>query len=236
VSPTGQPDRLIWWGNSNGLFSVKSAYHLCKELESRASGESSISSLSSKVWKQLWRLQVPGVVRSFLWRVCTNSLPTRENLFKRGIVQDPLCPLCGLFPETTEHTLWSCESAVAVWMECPKRIQKLSLSATTGYHLVEQFMEVLDGVDLELVSSLARRIWLRRNSFIFEGKFQSPVQLYQQGVSSLSEFREAVSSSDSQGSVSSCLLGSFGRNLQGGWLRQIGMRQWISRYNGWVWV
>jgi hypothetical protein len=35
LSSTNQEDWLIWRGTANGLFSVKSAYHLAKEVEER---------------------------------------------------------------------------------------------------------------------------------------------------------------------------------------------------------
>ena len=39
-------------------------------------------------WKKLWRIQVPGKIKHFLWRACTNSLATKENLLKRKILID----------------------------------------------------------------------------------------------------------------------------------------------------
>jgi hypothetical protein len=36
-----------------------------------------------------------------MWRACQNILPTKDNLVKRKIIQDPLCPICGLEPETS---------------------------------------------------------------------------------------------------------------------------------------
>ena len=53
LSSTNQEDRLIWKGTVNGLFSVKSAYHLVKELEDRNRAESSKSMHSSEVWKMI---------------------------------------------------------------------------------------------------------------------------------------------------------------------------------------
>lgn len=47
-----------------------------------------------------------------------NTIPTKENLFKKKIVPDPLCPLYGSEAKTTSHILWDCASAKAVWMEC----------------------------------------------------------------------------------------------------------------------
>lgn len=82
LSPHGQQDKLMWIGNSNGVFLVKSAYHLEKERLIRGRGGCSRATQSSKVWKKIWQLRVPRVVKPFLWRACNNSLPTRDNLFK----------------------------------------------------------------------------------------------------------------------------------------------------------
>jgi hypothetical protein len=49
LSSTNQEDRLIWKGTANGLFSVKSAYYLAKEMEDRNRAESSKSMHSSEV-------------------------------------------------------------------------------------------------------------------------------------------------------------------------------------------
>lgn len=105
LSPGGLPNKLIWQGTTNGMFSVRSAYHLEKELRALDFGESSTPASTSVVWKTVCTLCVPGVVRTFIWRLCNNSLPTKVNLFNKKIVQDPLCPLCGVFPETLGHII-----------------------------------------------------------------------------------------------------------------------------------
>ena len=40
-----------------------------------------------------------------MWRACQNILPTKDNLVKRKIIQDPLYPICGLEPETSFHIM-----------------------------------------------------------------------------------------------------------------------------------
>ena len=112
LSSTNQKDRLIWHSTANGLFSVKSAYHLAKEVEERYRAESSMEMHKSEVWKQIWRMHVPNVEKNFFWRACQDILPTRENLMRRKIVEDPLCPICGVEPETPYHILWACPSAM----------------------------------------------------------------------------------------------------------------------------
>jgi hypothetical protein len=106
-SPMGQPDFLVWRGSTNGVFTVKSAYHMENNKQLCSRGESSVFSQGCWVWQKLWRLHVPAVVKTFLWRVCHNSLSTRDNLHKKKITMDPMCPICGLFPETIVHVVWS---------------------------------------------------------------------------------------------------------------------------------
>lgn len=109
---------------------------------------------------------------------------------------DPLCPLCGVLSESTGHILWDCASSTAVWMECNKTIQKLSIAEDDGLCLFEKLMEKLDDDDLILVSCLARRIWLWRNSVVFGGQPSSPVHLVQSTIDSLADFHQARQAPD----------------------------------------
>ncbi|XP_059439185.1 uncharacterized protein LOC132171798 [Corylus avellana] len=105
LNSTPQADKLIWGETKNGLFSVKSAYHLAKELEDRSKAECSTGMYRSEVWKMIWKLKVPNVEKVFLWRACHDILPTKENLMRRKIVADSWCPVYGLEPETIEEVL-----------------------------------------------------------------------------------------------------------------------------------
>ncbi|GLT77762.1 hypothetical protein SLA2020_493220 [Shorea laevis] len=192
LSPSGQPDRLIWKHNANGIFTVRSAYHLAVEQSQRLIGESSAGPQLNLVWQKIWQLRVPGGVKTFLWRMCNNSLPTKVNLHQRKVTSDSLCPLCEIHPETTGHVLWHCAAAQDVWMESSRRIQKLSIGADDGFLLFEQLMDHLDDSDLEMAASIARHIWYRRNRVVFEGKFSHPAQVAQKGLDSLELFRQAL--------------------------------------------
>jgi hypothetical protein len=55
--------------------------------------------------------------------------------------------------------------------------------------LFEHCMERFDRKDLALMAVVARRISLRRNAYVFEGKFDHPNGLYLEAVASLDEFR-----------------------------------------------
>lgn len=51
LSPLLPKDRLIWTGTSNGVFTVRSAYHLGKELQDNLGGQSSARLKDNGAWK-----------------------------------------------------------------------------------------------------------------------------------------------------------------------------------------
>jgi ribosomal protein L37AE/L43A len=139
LSCTNQEDVLIWKGTKNGVFSVQSAYYMQKERATRHLADCSSSGVRRMVWKRFWSLSIPNYEKNFLWRACSDILPTRKNLCKKKIIMDPTCPLCGREVESRFHILWQCPSAMDVWSKgCPK-IQKSSFVGP-------DFMQVVEGV------------------------------------------------------------------------------------------
>ena len=85
---TNQRDVLIWPGCSNEEYSVKSSYkQLCEE-ENSSDASASDGSLQKAFWKRIWKIWLPNKIKTFLWRVCSNALPTKVNLKKRKILED----------------------------------------------------------------------------------------------------------------------------------------------------
>jgi hypothetical protein len=192
LSPLGHPDQMVWSGNKSGLFTVKSAYYLEMQHRNQAKGESSTAWQEVGMWKSIWNLNVPPVLKNFLWKVCHNVLPTKVNLFSKKIVQDPLCPCCSREEESLFHILWNCPSSMAFWQECARKIQKMAIDLTDGWGLIHNFMERLDGEDLLLALTIARHIWLRRNTFVFENIFLPPLQVLNGAKTLIAAFEEAI--------------------------------------------
>jgi len=94
ICPSFPLDCLVWQGTKNGSFSVHSAYHLGKVLQQRTLGECSSLANYSDIWKVIWSLRVPNLVKVFMWRACHNLLPTNLYLFKQKVVDSNLCPCC----------------------------------------------------------------------------------------------------------------------------------------------
>jgi hypothetical protein len=76
LSPCLPPDRLIWKETNDGKFTVRSAYHLGKQLLGVYGGQSSYVAKDTGLWKLLWSLNVPNQTKMFTWRACHDILPT----------------------------------------------------------------------------------------------------------------------------------------------------------------
>ena len=76
-------DTLIWMHHKKGLFTVKSAYKVAREvLHGRNLAKSSRGCVGKEVWAALWKLRIPNKIKVFGWRACNDILPIKQNLSK----------------------------------------------------------------------------------------------------------------------------------------------------------
>ncbi|KAM1281942.1 hypothetical protein ACFX2I_022487 [Malus domestica] len=91
-------DRLVWHYDEWGLFSVNNRYWVAQQwlqyVDSSASSSSNASAYV-RLWKHLWKTNIPPKVKKFTWRVCHKILPTKVNLKKKGVGVEPEWDLSG---------------------------------------------------------------------------------------------------------------------------------------------
>ncbi|KAF5468409.1 hypothetical protein F2P56_012561 [Juglans regia] len=177
ISPCNRSDKQVWRCTKNGIFSVKSAYHLQVSMNGINKGQSSESTKHEDLWKLLWKLKVPSNIKMFLWRSAKEILPTRVNLHKRKIIENPMCPICLTLPETVSHALWTCKAAQDVWCSSSRRLQKSRTEDIPFFDLLKELLATLPPEDLTKLALTAKEIWFRRNKLIFESRFESPQQV-----------------------------------------------------------
>jgi len=109
-------DKLVWPNNKSGTYTVKSGYFSNRkpDIPSRSIPTSS-HHFDPLIWKLIWNSVVQPKIKFFLWSACQNALPTLDNLYRRKMVPEPLCPICKSEPETIEHTLLLCPWMTQVW-------------------------------------------------------------------------------------------------------------------------
>ncbi|KAL9660376.1 hypothetical protein QQ045_025189 [Rhodiola kirilowii] len=100
-----------WSRDGAGQLTARGAYFSAVELEKMRNppvGEQSNFSQLKRFWKSLWKLQIPSKIKVFGWRLFYDSLPTKQNLSRRGCVVVNKCCHCGFKGETAIHIFKEC--------------------------------------------------------------------------------------------------------------------------------
>uniref|UniRef100_A0A803PJ70 Reverse transcriptase n=1 Tax=Cannabis sativa TaxID=3483 RepID=A0A803PJ70_CANSA len=182
-------DCLIWKGDSSGLLTVKSAYHLANT--SSLPPSSSNTSFYNKWWKFFWNQKLPPKIKNFGWRTFHHILPTAFNLYRKKVVPSPSCSFCGCALETVTHALLDCSRVRQVWKLSPlyhfyishrnSDIKDFMLSAYTD----------LNADDFSLLMCTIWSIWEFRNKKLFRNANPDAGSLVQWITTYLSQYREA---------------------------------------------
>ena len=100
-------DKLVWAFLEDGLFSLKSAYLITKDL----------NPLNPDTHPCQWVLEMNTTprIKFFLWLCSQNSIPTREVLGSRGFNLDTMCEVCERAFESITHVLRDCLEVSNVW-------------------------------------------------------------------------------------------------------------------------
>ena len=102
LSQVGSSEDLVLWKRSkDGEFSVKSAY--------LANISQDPAFTFHGAW--IWKLDVLPKIANFLWLCIYKSVPVKDILASRGIIEDRIYPLCKNQPETIEHLFRECDFA-----------------------------------------------------------------------------------------------------------------------------
>lgn len=142
-------DKLIWKENGAQKFSVRIAYQVVVRLKHPNHAKHSSVQDHSSFWGKIWKLIVPPKVDTFLWRACSDCLPTRENLHKKRVRVEVTCELCCHHLETTSHVLWECPFARNVWTLFKGKTQKCRNESSDFFLLFQQMQQKFNSIELE---------------------------------------------------------------------------------------
>lgn len=110
-------DQIAWHYETNGVFSVKSAYKLAASMEQQSRHTPTSSSRDPgdrSIWDIIWKAKIPEKVKIFCWRIATNTLATKKNKFRRTISHDDTCDICGNGVEDEYHGVVVCMKSKAL--------------------------------------------------------------------------------------------------------------------------
>lgn len=109
-------DRWLWIIDNKQTFSVKSCYGWLVNVF--AGTTRTMEGVQAALCSKIWSCDVPTKVQIFVWKMMLNRLPTRDNLERRGIinnVHELCCVLCFEENETANHLFCNCRMSQAVW-------------------------------------------------------------------------------------------------------------------------
>ncbi|XP_039686075.1 uncharacterized protein [Medicago truncatula] len=181
-------DKVTWQWEKSGEYSVTSGHHLLCENKSKEVVESSLMR-GSDIWKQIWNFNGPRSVQNFLWRLASNSLPTRCNLSKNGITLDQTFPLCNSGLEDLNHLFLHCPAAKAVWFSSPLGIHIPPNSMCREW--LELRLKKDDPLAVQFFGITLWRLWQGRNQLIFKNSPFDPALIAQSAVLLVEEFNLA---------------------------------------------
>ncbi|KAH9786019.1 reverse transcriptase domain-containing protein [Citrus sinensis] len=172
-------DCWYWLADPKGQFTVRSCYNLLNS-------EANVT--SSRVWKRLWGLEVPGKVKHFFWCALMNVLPTVDNLRPRKVEVSPICPICNAENESVLHCLVECLFAQSCWV--------LSSIGTFGScsSLFDWFEQVFTRCckdDCNLAVMLCWRLWFNRNDKVWNNHGSQAQSLVNAAGHCLFQWQEA---------------------------------------------
>ncbi|CAL1378184.1 unnamed protein product [Linum trigynum] len=165
-------DRLIWHASPDGVFSVKSAYHLAVSLEKRRGvWKSTVSWMDRSSWIRVWEADIPPKLRVFLWQILNRILPTTEALIGKQAPVNPRCPVCWASSETMEHLFLECPVARALWDYSGLAHLGEGLPRHTFPLFFKRLLTLISQPTvIMVVVAILWRIWRSLNWVVFEGK------------------------------------------------------------------
>ena len=153
-------DTLFWTFTNSSVYNSKSGYRFLK-IEAQTELEVEKRMDEKNLWRMLWSMQVLNKIKNLVWRACRNSLPTKENLARRTIIDNPVCDRCKQASESSLHAIWSCGELDAIWegesqWQCHRSFTFVDFKELLSWLITNQH-------NLEFYSSLAWLIWTQRN-------------------------------------------------------------------------
>ncbi|XP_004301837.1 PREDICTED: putative ribonuclease H protein At1g65750-like [Fragaria vesca subsp. vesca] len=183
-------DRLIWHFDKHGLYSVRSGYHLAGGVNADQSrGSSSSPAGSNKTWKQVWKVRVLPKVKSFVWRLMRNILPTKVALSKKICMEEQLCPFCRTENETALHLFKECSGAACMLIISPLGLRARNHGANNMEEWVVGMMDVLTTGQVEMFFMLLWALWVERNNMVWQGTSFDPINTVTWSMLLLQEYQ-----------------------------------------------
>ncbi|KAM6589465.1 hypothetical protein CsatA_012070 [Cannabis sativa] len=183
LSGSATDGKWCWHDEPNGFYTVKSAYRRLQQVAGV-----NVADQDQRMFKAIWKLEVPPKVQHFLWRALVGCLPTKFQLSTKKVNVDLYCPFCNMAVETISHILLDCRFARSCW--CVS-------NAPTGVNngdFNSWFTALLENYSTAVVQEAACvswKIWSVRNELLWNKKTCSAMDVVRSARTVLNQYCSA---------------------------------------------
>ncbi|CAN1746300.1 Putative ribonuclease H protein At1g65750 [Linum perenne] len=153
----GGTDCRAWGLEGDGVFSVKSAYGMLREIKGGDNGNN---------WSKIWKWEGPNKIRHFMWLLQHDKLMTNVERGRRRLTDNLICQHCNGGEEDLNHVFRECCFASQTW-------NRILPHVVLGEQRTMEFKEwwihgISDPVNSSIFGFTLWLLWSRRNKLIFE--------------------------------------------------------------------
>jgi ribonuclease HI len=197
VGRAGSDDYIAWNYTKNGVFSVRSAYHLKQRIKREAGSGAGTSMDTSEHhgWLKLWDADVASKIKVHCWRLAKNGLAVGAELERRKIKENIRCVVCNR-EETLVHRFWQCPHSARVW-DMLRSNSALNLanpptdlrSHRALQHWLLNWFGNLKEDELALAMTAIYHLWLARNNARDDPMIEDPSGVASRVLALVDEWR-----------------------------------------------
>ncbi|GKV11964.1 hypothetical protein SLEP1_g23173 [Rubroshorea leprosula] len=192
----GVKDNWDWIHTKDGAYTAKSGYQHLASLQ---------NSNHRHEFSRVWNSYIPTKICGFVWQLLLNKIPTKANLFKRGVIsqtQELICCFCNEHVEDRDHLFLKCRIVDEIWNKCFKW---WNLQKTNFENCWEAFVKHAESPPHAkrkkgweaIWFSVTWTVWLTRNRKLFQKEEVDTARIYhsiKEGCEKAEEYKHAANS------------------------------------------
>ncbi|CAN1779651.1 Putative ribonuclease H protein At1g65750 [Linum perenne] len=163
----GLADKLIWHYDQKGNYSVRSTHRvLTNYMFPRA------HLAVAGAWSQVWSLQTPPRITTFVWRLARSVLPSRAVLRGRHIAVPAACGVCASGLEDYNHLFFDCQFAEDCWLaaDLVNKINDFRLAGASFDDRLQSFLRYPVEEIRTKVATVLWGLWKERNRRVWSNE------------------------------------------------------------------
>ncbi|KAG7570522.1 Reverse transcriptase zinc-binding domain [Arabidopsis thaliana x Arabidopsis arenosa] len=172
LSKYTEKDTYEWAYTQDARYTVRSGYWVATHVEVNEEDRIEPPLGSTDLKQQVWKSKIGPKIQHFLWRCLSEALPTALHLRQRKISMDPTCQRCCQEEETTNHIIFTCSFAQAVWRCVTSELGYQFTFGNDHEDNIRMLLQLQHNKSLPPNKCLIPfwimwRIWKSRNDFLF---------------------------------------------------------------------